>query len=101
MTYGPFYRIETDEVAKLQVQSKEIWGRARRNIYQGINPAVKAYTQWNAGKGSRGIKFKTEVPPDPESFAPLGQVQWSGDRPGVCRNGDYVIIQVIEINYYP
>lgn len=101
MIYGPFYRIEPDEIAKLQVESKEIWGRARRNIYQGINPAVKAYTQWNAREGARGIKFTTDVPPDADSFAPPGQVQWSGERPGVRREGDFVIIKVIEIEYYP
>jgi hypothetical protein len=101
LTYGPFYRIETNEVARLQVQSKEIWGRARRNIYQGINASVKAYTEWNAGEGAKGVKFTTEVPPDPDSFAPPGQVQWSGNRPGVYPKGDYVIIQVLEIDYYP
>jgi hypothetical protein len=101
LTYGPFYRVETDEVARLQVQSNEIWGKARRNIYQGINPAVKAYKEWNAGEGSRGVKFTTEVSPDPDSFAPPGQVQWSGDRHGVHQRDDYVIIQVVEIDYYP
>jgi hypothetical protein len=101
LSYGPFYRIDTDEVTELQIRSKEIWGKARRNIYQGINPAVKAYTQWIGGETARGIVFTTEVPPDPDSWAPPGQVQWSGERPGVYVEDDYVKINALEIDYYP
>jgi hypothetical protein len=101
LIYGPFYRCDTYEVTKLQVESKEIWGKARRNFYQGINPAVKAYIQWKGGETSRGIIFTTEIPPDPDSYAPPGQVQWSGERPGVYREGDYVKIKVLKVDYYP
>lgn len=100
--YGPFYRIETnDEVTKLQVQNKEIWGKARKNIYQGLYPAVKAYTKWKGGETAKGIIFTTEVKPDPPDYAPPDEVQWSGDRPGVDREGDYVKIKALEIAYYP
>ncbi|PSB04261.1 hypothetical protein [Merismopedia glauca] len=100
MLYGPLYRIETDPTAiKLQIQSKEIWGKVPRNYLQSINPQVKAYTRWIGGQGSRGIKFMTDVPPDPGT--PPHLALWSGDRSGVYTEGDYAKIRVTEICYYP
>jgi hypothetical protein len=100
LLYGPFYRIETDLTAiELQIQSQEIWGKVPRNYYQGINPAVKAYTTWIGGTGARGIKFKTDVPPD--EGTPPHLALWSGDRPGVYIEGEYAKIRVTEICYYP
>jgi hypothetical protein len=102
LSYGPFYRIETDEeVMQLQVQSREMWGKARRNSYQGLFPAVKAYEEWIGGETSKGIKFTTDVPPDPSTSCILGQVQWSGERLGVRIEDGYAKIKVLDINYYP
>jgi hypothetical protein len=100
LIYGPFYRIETDdEVIKLQIESKEIWGVAPRNTYTSNFPQVQAYTDWIAGDTARGIRFMTEVPPN--SGTPPGRAIWSGERLGIYAEGEYVKIKVTEIDYYP
>ena len=82
MQYGPLYRIETDHsVASLQVQSKEIWGTVGRNNKQGLFPRVRAYTNEPEGEDVKGIKFMTDVLPDPNT--PPQFAFWSGNRPGV------------------
>jgi hypothetical protein len=100
LVYGPYYRIETDaNVVDLQVQSREIWGKASRNFYQSPYPQVQAYTRWTGIGNQRGIKFMTEVAPD--SSSPPGRARWSGDREGVWIDDEYAKIKALEIDYYP
>jgi hypothetical protein len=100
LIYGPFYRIETDEeVAKSQVESKEIWGKVSRNFYQSPYPKVKAYTRWIGAETAKGITFTTDVAPD--ANAPPGWALWSGEREGISLDGEYAKIKALEIDYYP
>jgi hypothetical protein len=100
LIYGPFYRIETDyKVIRLQIESREIWGAAPRNTYTSDFPQVQAYTEWIAGNTARGIRFMTEVPPNPDT--PRHRAIWSGERPGIYTEDEYVKIKVTEIDYYP
>jgi hypothetical protein len=100
LIYGPFYRIEAnEEVTRQQIQSREIWGKASKNIYQSPYPKVKAFTNWNGGEQGKGIIFWTDVAPDVS--APPGWALWSGEREGVIIDGEYAKIKVVEINYYP
>lgn len=100
LIYGPFYRVETDEeVIRLQIESREIWGAAPRNTYASNFAQVQAYTKWIGGDTARGIRFMTEVSPNPGT--PPHRAIWSGDRQGVYVEGEYVKIKVIEIDYYP
>jgi hypothetical protein len=100
LIYGPFYRIETDEeVAKSQVESREICGKVSRNFYQSPYPKVKAYTRWIGGETAKGIIFTTDVAPD--ANAPPGWALWSGERDGISLDGEYAKIKALEIDYYP
>lgn len=87
-----FYRREsstqTVQVAQRQVESGEIWGRAPR--YSDA-PTVQAYRGALPGN-TRGIEFRTDVPPDPGS--PPRQAQWTGPRPGVRVEGEFAKITV-------
>jgi len=70
-----FFRLETTfqtvEDAKLQVLSKEIWGRPAR----GSNiPSVKAY-RGNLPEARRGIQFTTPVEPEAGSSSPF-EARW-------------------------
>ena len=80
--FGPFHRRsepQPDEVAKIAT-SDQIWGRARRNFYAGLFPAVKA---WDGPlpEDAIGVEFYTDVPPDPWSVP--GWPEWTQGRPGV------------------
>jgi hypothetical protein len=100
LIYGPFYRVQTDEkVTRLQIESREVWGAAPRNTYASDFAQVQAYTEWIFGDLAKGIRFMTEVPPN--SGTPAHRAIWSGDRPGVYIEGEYVKIKVTEIDYYP
>jgi hypothetical protein len=100
LIYGPFYRIETnEEVAKSQVESKEIWGKVSRNFYQSPYPEVKAYTRWIGAATAKGIIFTTDVAPD--TNAPPSWALWSGEREGISLDGEYAKIKALEIDYYP
>ena len=62
--YGPFHRIlsptQSNEVAKLQVESQEIWGRPR----QGSDiPQVQAYSG-PLPAGEKGIEFEAYIAPE-------------------------------------
>ncbi len=77
-----FHRVEnpttqTTEIAKMQEQSREIWGRPARG--SGL-PSVKAYPGTLPDR--RGIEFTTDIEPKPNG-AP-NQAQWYlGLTPGV------------------
>ena len=79
--HGPFHRLQSptqsNEVADLQSQSQEIWGRPRRG---SDIPQVQAYTG-PLKKGEKGIEFLTETAPDKD--CPPGQARWTGPRDGV------------------
>mmetsp|Transcript_5930 Transcript_5930/g.16106 ORF Transcript_5930/g.16106 Transcript_5930/m.16106 type:complete len:135 (+) Transcript_5930:164-568(+) len=79
--YGPFHRLksptQSDEVARQQLESGEMWGRPRQ--FSEI-PQVQAYI----GKledGREGMEFMTSVAPD-KGTAP-GHARWTGPRDGV------------------
>jgi hypothetical protein len=103
LIYGPYYRAGMDkETVNKIFQNKELWGTGRRNTCQGLNPAVKAYMSRDERKGW-WIMFTTEVPPDPKGCAPPGEIQWSGERPGVEKfdkdNVEYVKIKLLAVEY--
>ena len=81
VVYGPYYRLksstQTNEVAKLQVQSQEIWGKARRG---SDIPQVQAYVG-ELPPNELGIEFTTTTPPDDN--LPPHHVRWTGPREGV------------------
>jgi hypothetical protein len=64
-------------VAKLQIESQEIWGKVPRN---GAIPKVEAYVGPLPANKS-GIEFTTDLPPD-RGCNP-GYACWSGPREGV------------------
>ena len=79
---GPFCRWESDtqtrEVARLQQQSGEIWGRTPRG---GMEPTVQAYP-FPLAADRRGIEFTTDTTPHPNG-SPY-EIRWYLIRtPGV------------------
>lgn len=91
-TYGPFHRLQSptqsDDVAALQVASREMWGRPRQ--YSDI-PQVQAYTGTLPDK-ALGLEFTTTVPPD-VGTAP-GHARWTGPRQGVTVQDGFAKIKV-------
>lgn len=90
-----FHRLEspsqTPEVAKMQIDSREIWGGPARNFLQGQLPKVKAYEN-ELPEDKRGIQFTTDVAPD-RGCRP-GLAYWSGPREGVRVEDGYAKIAV-------
>ena len=88
--FGPFFRLksptQTFDVAKLQEQTGEMWGRAPRN---SDIPKVQAW-EGPLPEGKQGVEFYTDVAPD-TGGAP-GRPTWSGPRPGVRVEDDYAKI---------
>jgi len=89
--FGPFHRLEsltqTPEVAQLQEESGEIWGRASR--WGTGEPVVQA---WNGPlpEGARGVEFFTNAPPTGyPNIGPL--VQWYPGE-GVTVEGEFAKI---------
>ena len=76
-----YYRHESPtqskEVARLQVQSGEVWGRAPQ---QSDLPAVQAYIG-QLPPGVRGVEFYTDTVPDTGGSPRIAY--WRGPRPGV------------------
>jgi len=94
--FGPFHRRcepRPDEIHEV-LASGELWGRARRNFFAGLIPAVKA---WDGPlpADAIGVEFYTDVEPDPWSVP--GWPEWSEGRPGVIGRepGDLVAIPVV------
>lgn len=79
---------QTEEAARKQEQTGEVWGRARRG---GNEPSVKAY-RGPLPDGSRGVEFVTSVPPD--IGCPPGRVDWTGPREGVTVEDEFAKIKV-------
>jgi hypothetical protein len=94
--FGPFHRRceprpeEVDQIAR----SGEIWGRARRNFFAGLIPAVKAW-EGRLPSDAIGVEFFTDVEPDPSSIP--GWPEWSEGRVGVVvlDAGELVAIPVV------
>jgi len=89
-----YHRRPTDPKEVLVVAAtRELHGKAARNIYASDIPAVKAY-QGPLPPGMPGYEFTTTVAPDPGSPGVHrlgGQVNWSGDRPGVRKVDDETV----------
>lgn len=79
--------------AKLQEQSKEIWGQPMRG--GGNIPCVKAYIG-HLPAGWRGIEFTTPIAPCPQHCTPGIEARWYyGWCPGVTLNSaGYAVIPV-------
>lgn len=93
--FGPFHRLEsptqTDEVARLQELTGEIWGTIPRS---GGWPQVQAY-RGPLPKGQRGIEFFTSVAPD--GGGPVCRWAGGGRRPDVRTEDDYAKIECIVV----
>jgi hypothetical protein len=74
--------------------SGELWGRARRNVFAGLIPAVKAW-EGPLPQNAIGVEFYTDVPPDPWSVP--GWPEWTEGQPGVSvlEPGELVAIPII------
>lgn len=92
-----FYRVEnpttqTREIAEMQEQSREIWGRPARGSGQ---PSVKAYPGTLPNR--RGVEFTTDLKPMPGSAPNEARWYWQW-CPGVQlrhKNGeDFASISV-------
>ncbi len=94
--YGPFHRCEsptqTPEIAQLQQQTGEIWGKPAHNSHSSDFPKVKAYVG-QLPQGKRGIEFMAKFQPD--SGTPPSRADWSGPREGVRLEDGFAKIQVI------
>ncbi len=91
---------QTQATAALQVQSMEVWGRARKN--GGAFPSIHAY--WGPlPKGMNGIEFMTNVPPTHPS--PSMAIWVHGYHPdiGLRQNGSdcFAVIRVTTISKVP
>ena len=97
MSYGPFHRIESptqsSETAKLQQESQQIWGRARRHsdipqvqAYLGPLPQISSTTQYE-----RGIEFWTHAAPDKGTV----HARWTGPRDGVVVEGGFAKVDCV------
>lgn len=108
MSEDEFYRREspsqTTKDARIQVLSREIWGRPGRHTSSSDIPAVKAY-RGRLSDGERGIDFTTPVAPHKGSGSP-GEARWYYPHTkGVFRrvkNGEeYAAIPADVINRQP
>lgn len=84
---------QTVEIAKLQEESLEVWGKEPKGSYF---PTVQAYKRY-LPKDERGIEFDSHVEPNPDGHP--HRASWSGERPGILKRkdekGEYVAIEVI------
>jgi HEAT repeat protein len=96
-----YHRLEsssqTIEVAKLQEESLEIWGGVSKNYSGSKIPIVKAHRGF-LPKGSRGIEFTTNIPPDSETRPPFAY--WNGNREELTIKGDMAILKVLTVNNF-
>jgi hypothetical protein len=94
--FGPFHRLrnattQSEAVALLQVQSREIWGSAARWSYV---PTVRAYVG-PLPPHATGIEFMTPVPP---SRVSNGNAFWYQGHPGVRTNSrGFAVVQATVI----
>lgn len=94
---------QTSAVARLQVSSGEIWGRAHRQ--NGLFEVVQAYPR-PLHPGDRGIDFTTSLAPDPIYSAPHEYRWYYPQTPGVFRrtnanNDDFAAIPAVVVNKQP
>lgn len=99
-----FHRIEsstqTEEIARLQVSTGEIWGTCGR---YGYTITVKAYP--GAISERRGVEFTTDIEPEPNAGAPNMARWYYPDTKGVehrVKDGrDYACIFASVTNFQP
>jgi hypothetical protein len=89
--WGPYHRLksgtQTDDVAELQRESGELWGKVARS---GVLPQAKAF-RGALGAHDHGVEFFSEEPPDLGRF---GYLTWSPGRRGVWLDGEYAKIRI-------
>ncbi|WP_310482143.1 hypothetical protein [Chamaesiphon sp. VAR_48_metabat_403] len=88
---------QTAAIARLQIETQEIWGGPCRNFMYSDIPKVKAYLNKLPMKKDlvtqeRGIEFTTKAEPD--RGLPRGLILWSGNREGVITEDEYAKIKV-------
>jgi hypothetical protein len=90
-----YHRLESPtqrkETARQQIQSQEIWGKARKPPYASYTLQVKAY-KGPLPPGARGIEFSTEALPD--NCCPPYAASWSVGGYGVRSEGGFAKISV-------
>jgi hypothetical protein len=98
--YGPFHRLrnpttQTDAVALLQVQSREIWGSTARWSHV---PTVRAYVGPLPSQAA-GIEFTTPIPPSRMSN---GNAFWYPGDLGVRTNSrGFAVIPIMVARQVP
>lgn len=99
-----FYRLEKKkEDAEDIVKSGQLWGKERRNTYQGLTPSAKAHRgkltpeelAEKTAKGLHYIEFVTDVPEDKGKAKRQGD--WSQDD-GVLMEDGWAKIPIIITN---
>jgi hypothetical protein len=83
---------QTEDDARKQIASQEMWGKECRNTASGLYPAVKAWHNKINQVSQLGIEFTTKVDPDSNNHPHFAY--WSGDRDGVINEDGYAKIKV-------
>ena len=88
--YGPYHRIanstsQTPALARQQLASGELWGKAARNIFSSNLPCVKAF-DGPLPAHEQGIEFYTDIPPSSGSVP--SQPRWYLGHAGVMHKTD-------------
>ena len=97
MTGEPIYHrrkspSQTEEDARKQIASQEMWGKESKNTVSGLFPAVKAWHNQLNRESQLGIEFTTEVKPSPSGHPHFAY--WYGERDGVTNEDGYAKIRV-------
>lgn len=107
-----FHRVksptQTKEVALVQKQNLEIWGKVPR--LNGLYPTVEAYIGPLPADVSAGIQFTTDIPCDPGSRPGFARWQYQGpndkttqvtindiDHEGQPIETDFAVLKVSEV----
>lgn len=99
--YGPFHRLhhptQTDDDARLQAESGEMWGRTTR---YGRTPQVKALFG-PLPNLTAGIEFTTTTPPDRNGST--YEARWSAiaENPAVQLDGEFAKIEIDVVRVVP
>lgn len=91
--FGPFHRLhsptQTDDDARQQVDSREIWGRVPRGGFEAQVQALRGRLPPNTA----GIEFLTAAPPDPNGHP--SEARWTPKgRADVRLEDEYAKIDV-------
>jgi hypothetical protein len=99
VTEAPYYHrkkspTQTNEVAKMQIASQEMWGGPKGNHVSSDAPVVQAWVGKISKNKDKGIEFTTVIEPD--GYHPA-LAEWSereGKREGVWVEDGYAKIKV-------